>query len=103
MRIVSLIVLIVVLLMFTGLSSYANVVPSENPVKSCCDECNKEAGKTSDHCSTPSCPMFLCLSVNAVSTFTLSELSGSIRISQFSEELSRESLPKPVFHPPVIA
>jgi len=96
------IVLLAVSLMFTGLLSIASAVTIENPEKSCCDECNKNESQSTDHCSTPTCPMFLCLSVNVVSPFTLSELPGNIHIPQFSEELRHESVPKPIFHPPVI-
>lgn len=97
------ILLLAVVLMFTGLSVNVSAATLENAEKSCCDECSKEIGKTSDHCSTPDCAMFLCLSVNVVSPFTFSELSGSINIPQFAEQPNLESPAKPIFHPPVIA
>lgn len=101
-KIFTLVLLVVVGLMFTGLLSTASAVDFEKAAKSCCDECNKNERQRTGQCSTPDCPMFFCLSVNVVSPFTLSELSGSINIPQFSEEFIRESQPKLIFHPPVI-
>ena len=98
------VILLSAILIFTGLLTTASAFIVENSEKSCCDECNgKDEGSSKpDHCSTPTCPMFLCLLVNIVSSFTLSELSGSIHISQFTEQLNIESPAKPIFHPPVI-
>ncbi len=104
MRIVSLIVLITVCLVFTGLSSYATVTTPEKTAKSCCDECNKrgEASK-SDHCSTPSCPMFLCLSMNIVTPFTPSIQTESVFVPQISSETYLITPAKAIFHPPVFS
>lgn len=102
-RVFKLALLVVVSFMFTGLLTTALAVDVEKAAKTCCDECNKNERQSTDHCSTPSCPIFLCLSMSIVSPFTLSELSGSIHIPHFSEELRHEAAPKPVFHPPVSA
>lgn len=103
-RIVSFIVLIAVCLMFTGLSSYATVTPPEKPAKSCCEECNKrnESGK-SDHCSTPTCPMFLCLSMNIVTPFMPSIQTTSVFVTQIGTEFYVLTPAKSVFHPPVVS
>lgn len=103
MRIVSLIVLIVVALMFTGLTSYAATAPIVKSEKSCCDECNKkDEGNKSDHCSTPTCPMFLCLSMNIVTPFTPSIQTESVFLTNHAKEFHLSISTKPIFHPPVI-
>ena len=101
-KILAFILLLAVFLMFTGLLTTAAASIIDQPEKSCCDECNKNESQSTDHCSTPDCPMFLCLSANVISPFTLSELSGNIHIPQFAEQLNLESPAKPIFHPPVI-
>ncbi|TAN46048.1 MAG: hypothetical protein EPN22_00255 [Nitrospirae bacterium] len=101
-KVSTLIVLIAVALAFAGLPGFVSAGTGEKVEKSCCDECNNNEGRSADHCSTPDCPMFLCLSVNVVSVFTLSELSGSIHIPYLFEEVVHEFLLKPIFHPPVI-
>ena len=102
-RALALIVLIAVCLVFTGLSSYATVTPPEKTAKSCCDECNKEAGKTSDSCSTPDCPMFLCLSMNIITSFTPAVQTESVFVAQHAKELHLSISTKPIFHPPAVA
>jgi len=102
-RIVFLIVLITAVLMFTGLSS-TSAAMSEKSENSCCNECNKkDEGNKSDHCSTPACPVFLCLSMNIVTPFTPLNLSGSIYMPQFAEELLIKPPAKTIFHPPTIS
>lgn len=104
MRIVSLIILIAVCLVFTGLSSYATVTPSEKPAKACCDECNKRGGSSkSDHCSTSTCPMFLCLSMNIVTPFSPLIQTASIFALQIISESYLIIHTKAIFHPPVIS
>lgn len=104
MRIASFIVLIAVFLMFTGLSSYAAIAPLEKPEKSCCDECNKkDEGSKPDHCSTASCPMFLCLSMNIVTPLTPSIHTGSVLVTYHVREFHLSISPKSIFHPPVVA
>ncbi len=102
-KVFTLVLLVAVSLMFTGLLTTAPAVDVEKAAKPCCDECNKNESQSTDHCSAPDCPMFLCLSVDVVSSFTPSELSGSIHIPHFAERLNLESPAKPIFHPPVIA
>ncbi|MBF0560160.1 MAG: hypothetical protein HQL08_15430 [Nitrospirae bacterium] len=104
MRIVSFIVLIAVCLVFTGLSSYAIVTPPDKAAKTCCDECNRRGENSrSDHCSTPTCPMFLCISINIVTPFTPSIQTESVFVTSISPELYFITPAKAIFHPPVIS
>jgi len=102
MRIASLIVLIAVSIAFTGVSSHALPSPSAQTTKSCCDDCNKEEGKTVDHCSTPDCPMFFCLSMNIVTPFTPSIQTESVFVTRHTKEFHLSISLKPIFHPPAI-
>lgn len=103
MRIASLIVLLSLVVVFTGLSSYAAVASPEKTAKSCCDECNKkDKASKSDRCSTPDCPMFLCLSMNVVTPFTPSIQTESIFLTYHVKEFHLSISTKPIFHPPVV-
>jgi len=102
-RAVSFLVLIAVVLMFAGLSTSVSAAIIEKSEKSCCDGCSKNGGQNTDHCSTPDCPVFLCLSVNTVSPFAPVALLGSVYIHQLVEELHLKSPVKSIFHPPTIS
>ena len=102
-KFVSIIVLIAMTFLFTGLSATASAAFFEKSEKSCCEEYAKNEGQNTDHCSTPDCPMFLCLSVNTVSPFMPFTLLGSIYIHQLVEELHLKSFVKSIFHPPTIS
>ncbi|MCL4476210.1 MAG: hypothetical protein M1508_08290 [Nitrospirae bacterium] len=95
--------LIAAVFMFTGLSATISAASFEKVEKSCCDECSKDEGQGPDHCSTPDCPMFLCLSINTVPPFMPLNFLGSVYIPQFVEELHLKSFVKSVFHPPTIS
>jgi hypothetical protein len=101
LRVVSCLLLIAVIFMFTGLSTHIYAAPVEKAEKSCCDECSKTEGQDPDHCSTPDCPMFLCLSINTVSPFMPLNFWGSLYIPQFVEELRHKSFVRSIFHPPI--
>jgi len=101
-RICAFIILIAVILVFVGPTASVFASSQENTEKSCCDECNKSNGQGTDHCSTPDCPMFLCLSVNTVSPFMPLNLSGSVHLPQFAEKLDLKSSANSIFHPPII-
>ena len=102
-KFVSIIVLIAMTFLFTGLSATASAAFFEKSEKSCCDECTKTEGQNPDHCSTPDCPMFLCLSMNTVSPFTPSISLEGVYIFQSVEELHLKSSVKSIFHPPTIS
>ncbi len=102
-RVTSVIVLIAVVMMFTGLSAPVSAAPLEKPQKSCCDECNKGEGQSPDHCSTPDCPMFFCLSMNMVSPSTPSIQTESVFVTQPAREFHLSISTKPIFHPPIVA
>jgi hypothetical protein len=99
---VSLALLVVVLFMFTGLSSVVSGFSTAS-AKSCCDACSKEKTRTADACSTPDCPLDLCLTANAASPLTvLAPESVGFALS-FVEIHSPYSAVKSVFHPPAFA
>ncbi len=103
-KVFAIIVLIAVALALTGLPSSVSAAFGEKVTKSCCDECNKkdEASK-SDHCSTPTCPMFLCLSMNIVTPFTPSIQPESVFLTYHAKEFHLSISTKPIFHPPAVA
>lgn len=101
-RLISIIVLISVVIMLSGLSEPAFASLVEKAEKPCCDECNKGANPNSVDCSTPDCPHFLCLSIKTVSPFILSVSAENVYIPKFAAELSLKSIPRPIFHPPKI-
>ena len=100
-RLISIIVLISVVIMLSGLSEPAFASLVEKAEKPCCDECNKGANPNSVDCSTPECPMFLCLSINTVSPFMPLNFLGSVYIHQPVEELHLKLSVKSIFHPPL--
>ena len=102
-RICAFIVLFVVILVFVGPTTSVFASSQENTEKSCCDECSKTEGQNTDHCSTPDCPMLLCLSANTVSQFMPVTLLGSIYIHQLVEKLHFKSPVNSIFHPPTIS
>jgi hypothetical protein len=101
-KFVSIIVLITVTLLFTGLSATASAASFERSDKLCCDECNKDENQSPANCSTPDCPHFLCLSIDMASPFTLSISTENVYIPKFEEELFLKLIPKPIFHPPTL-
>jgi hypothetical protein len=101
-KFVSIIVMIAMTFLFTGLSATASAAFFEKSEKSCCDECNKGVNPNSVDCSTPECPMFLCLSINTVPPFMPLNFLGSVYIHQPVEELRLELSVKSIFHPPTI-
>ena len=101
-RIVSVILLVVVMIMFTGLSTSISAIHLEKTDEPCCDECNKGESRNPDHCSAPDCPMFLCLSINTVPPFMPSISLEGVYVPQTFEESHLKSFVKSVFHPPTI-
>ncbi len=100
---VSLALLLVVLFMFTGLSSFVAAQISDAPVKACCDACSKEKTRSTNTCSTPDCPLYLCLAANMVSPVSILA-PESVRSSLSSVETrSPFSVLKAVFHPPALS
>ncbi len=101
----AIIVLIAVALVFTGLPTSVSAALGGKIVKSCCDRCNKSESqnKSTDHCSTPECPMFLCLSMNTVTPFSLPIQRGSVFVPKTGKEFCLTTSAKLIFHPPVTA
>lgn len=62
-------VLFAVTLMFTGFPANISAASPEKAEKSCCDGCADNEAQESAPCSTPVCPMFLCLSFDTVEPF----------------------------------
>lgn len=101
-NLITVMVLVSVVFLMTGAQSYVSAASLKNTETPCCDECGKSDARTSDHCSTPDCPMFLCLSINTVSPYTLSTSKDSVYIPQFTKESAIKFLAKSIFHPPTI-
>lgn len=103
-KVSALIVLLAVALAFTGLPSFVSAAHSEKVEKSCCDECDKTGEKSkADNCSTPTCPLFLCLSMNVAMPFTQSIQTAGVVVRQLSSEFYLSTPTKAIFHPPVIS
>jgi hypothetical protein len=103
MKIVSLALLIVVLFMFTGLSSFISVHTSAASDKACCDACSKEKTRNTNTCSTPDCPLYLCLTANTASPVSILAPEAVRSVSSSIEVYSLFSVVKAVFHPPAPA
>ncbi len=101
-KMISLILLVSAALMLTGFSESFSSAFLEKAEKSCCDECNNGEEKTpgANHCSTPDCPLFVCLAINIDSPFVLSTSFEGIYVPLFSPEPILKPLPKSIFHPP---
>ena len=98
--IISTILLITAALTFTGLSESFSAAFLEEAEESCCDECNKGETEPPDHCSTPNCPLFVCLSMNIDSPLVLAVSFDGVYIPQPKKELVLEPLVRSIFHPP---
>jgi hypothetical protein len=101
-KIVSIIFLVVVVSIFTGLPESVSATLFEKGEKSCCDECdkNEEQSPGTNHCSTPGCPLFVCLAINIDSPLILSVSFESIYTPLPNTEPILKLLPKSIFHPP---
>ncbi len=55
--------LVAVVVMFTGLVGSLSGTLLPKAEKSCCDDCHKGQSQNPDRCSTPDCPVFMCLSM----------------------------------------
>ena len=101
----ALVVLIAVALVFTGLPTSVSAALGGKIVKSCCDRCNKKENqhKGTDNCSTPDCPMFLCLSMLTVTPFALPIRAESVLVPKTGKEFRLTTPAKSIFHPPVAA
>ncbi len=99
---VSIVVLTAVVLVFTGLPGSLSALILAKTDKSCCDECNKDEAQDSgsNQCSTPDCPIFVCLSMDIDSPFILSASFQGLYIHFDKSELVPKPLPKLIFHPP---
>lgn len=100
---ISLALLLVVLIMFSGLSSFVAAQTPDASAKSCCDACSKEKTRNANTCSTPDCPLYLCLTANMVSPVSI--LAPEAVRSSLSpvEAHSPFSAVKAVFHPPALS
>ncbi len=101
-KLVSLALLAIVFFMFTGLSSLVTGPAKNTPVKACCDACSKEKTRSTNTCSTPDCPLYLCLTANMVSSFSILAPEIISTASSLVEVRSPFSAAKAVFHPPAL-
>ncbi len=100
---VSLALLVVMLFLFTGLSSFVSAQVPDASAKACCDACSKEKARSTNTCSTPDCPLYLCLTANMVSPVSILA-PEALRSSLSSVEIrSPLSAAKTVFHPPALS
>ncbi len=100
---VSLALLLVVLFIFTGLTSFVAVQAPDASAKACCAACSKEKTRSTDACSTPDCPLYLCLTANTVSPVTILA-PEAVRFSLSNiEARSPYFVVKSVFHPPALS
>lgn len=102
-RWIAIMVLIAVVLMFSGISAPASAEPLEKAEKACCDECSNGERQGPVPCSTPDCPIFLCLAINVTVPVTLSFSTKSVSIPPVSNKLHPTSPVRPIFHPPAAA
>jgi len=98
------VLLITVILTLTGLSESFAAAFLEKSEKPCCDECNgkEEQSPGANHCSTPDCPVFVCLAINVDSPFVLSNSLEGIYNLLLILEPNLKPLPRSIFHPPRI-
>ncbi len=99
---VSLALLAVVLFMFSGLSALVSPPATSAPVKACCDACAKEKTRSSNACSTPDCPLYLCVSASAASPLSIPAPAAIGSVSSSVAIHSPHSAAKSVFHPPAL-
>ncbi len=103
LKTVSLALLLVVLFIFTGLSSFVVVQAPDASAKACCDACSKEKTRSTNACSAPDCPLYLCLTASTVSPVSILA-PEAVRLSLFTiEARSPYSVVKSVFHPPALS
>lgn len=102
-KIVSIMVLISVISMFTGVAEPVSAAPLTKAEKTCCDGCDSDEGQESAPCSTPVCPAFLCLSFDAVEIF-VPQVTSLITTSNYSFVVQPilKQFTKSIFHPPAI-
>jgi hypothetical protein len=101
-RAFSIVVLVIAITTFTGLPDSVSAALEDKGAESCCDACNQSNEKSPDQCSTPECPVFLCLTVNLGSSFTLPVPFERVYVPQFPREPILKPFPKLIFHPPKI-
>ena len=105
-RIISLIVLLAVVSMFTGLETAVSAAPVVKTEKSCCDGCGHDGDQDSPASqsvpqSAPYCPAVMCLSFDVVEPITLQVVfSETIPFFAFIPESIPDPFIKSIFHPP---
>ena len=96
-RVLSAIVLVAVALMFTGVGELTRVPSGE---KSCCDDCHKGQSQNPDRCSTPDCPVFVCLSMAVEPPLAPAVAFAGVPVHHSDPGLHLELLPQSIFHIP---
>jgi hypothetical protein len=99
LRVFSIVLLLSVFFMFSGVSSTFFYANSQIANKSCCNNCEKESNKK-DNCSTPDCPAFLCLSIDFVKIFSPQIFFNEKTLPKKIESQNIKFLEKSIFHPP---
>jgi len=101
-RAFSMVVLVIAITTFTGLPTSVSASLQDKAEGSCCGACNQGNEKNPDQCSTPECPVFLCLTADLGSSFALPVPFERAYIPQFPGEPSLKPFPKLIYHPPEI-
>ena len=100
LKTVSLSLLVVILFLFTGISSLVSAPVKAASKQSCCDACNTGKAQNTNACSTPDCPLYLCLTANLTSPVSPVAPEVVRSVSSFVAVHSPFSAVKAVFHPP---
>ncbi|WP_298433534.1 hypothetical protein [Geobacter sp.] len=105
-RIISVIVLLAAVSMFTGLESVVSAAQVVKAEKSCCDGCGHDEDQDSSPVpkSAPGCPAFLCLSVDVVEPVTTQIISSeTVPFFAFIPDPIPDPFIRSIFHPPLHA
>lgn len=107
-RFITIILLLAVVSMFTGLESAFSAAPVEKAAKSCCDGCGHDEAQERPATQTvppsaPHCPAFMCLSFDVVKPIALQLiLSETILFFVFIPKIIPDSFIKSIFRPPIL-
>lgn len=96
---ISLALLSVLLFMFSGLSALASSPALDAPDKSRRDACSKEKSRITNTCSTPDCPLYLCITATIASPASILAPEALRVFSSSIEVRSPRPAAKAVFHP----
>lgn len=101
LKYISVIVLFIILFTHMGiLPIYAASHMNHNKYSECKDELGKGQKNESDNCSTPNCPLFLCLTSSIVPAFSLAVTFKTDYITPIFQENHIRDTIQSLFRPP---